>query len=211
MRKLIPILGLLFIINSTLAAADSSALPKWTDISAWQVIRIKSEQKAPMLWVSHEHSTFFLETRVNFDWTATLGIIAGKTFQKKETFWITPKAGLLLGATKDAYNGTTVEANFGGTKKNFSYFAMNQFAASFQKINPPFVYQFVNLQCKLHKCCALSAGYQLYEETRKGAIPSIDIGPQIAFFFKGSYFKTWYTGDPISKQQKVTFGIGYGF
>ncbi len=210
MKVLTTILGILLLSSSALAKSDS-LVTRWTDISAWQAIRIKAEQKAPLLWVSHEHKKFFLEMRVNFDWTATLGFIAGKTFQKKETFWITPKAGLLLGATKDAYNGTTVEANFGGTKKNFSYFTMTQFAASFQKKNPPFVYQFLNLQYRLHKCFAVSAGYQIYEEVRKGAIPSIDIGPQIAFNFRGFYLKTWYTGDPISKQQKVTFGLGYGF
>ena len=192
-------------------ATDTSLVTKWTDISAWQVIRLKSEQKAPLLWVSHEHQKFFLETRVNFDWTATLGFIVGKTFQKKEAFWITPKAGLLLGATKDAYNGSSVEINFGGSKQKFSYFAMNQFAASFQKKNPAFLYQFVNVQYKPCKYFAISVGYQIYEETRKGTIPSIDIGPQLSFNFKGFYLKTWYTGDPISKLQKITFGLGYSF
>jgi hypothetical protein len=211
MKRVITILGMLFVLNNTLAAADSSIVSKWTDISAWQAIRIKSEQKAPLLWVSHEHKKFFIEARVNFDWTATLGFIAGKTFQKKETFWITPKAGILVGASKDAYNGTTLEANLGGTKKKFSYFAMSQLAVSFQKKNPPFVYQFVNLQYRLHKCFAVSAGYQIYQELVKGSKPSIDIGPQVAFAFKGFYLKTWYTGDPISKLQKVTFGLGYGF
>lgn len=210
MKKIITILGMLFVLNSTLAA-DTSIVSQWTDISARQSIRIKAEQRAPLLWASHEHKKFFLETRVNFDWTATLGFIAGKTFQKKETFWITPKAGVLVGASKDAYNGTTLEANLGGAKKKFSYFLMNQLAVSFQKKNPPFVYQFVNLQYRLHKCFAVSAGYRLYEETRKGAIPSIDIGPQIAFMLRGFYLKIWYTGDPISKLQKVTFGLGYGF
>jgi len=211
MKLVFIILGMLLLSSNTLTAADTSIVSKWTDISAWQSVRIKSEQKAPLLWVSHEHVKFFLEGRVNFDWTATLGMIAGKTFQKKETFWITPKAGLLVGASKDAYNGTTLEVNFGGSKKSFSYFTMNQLAVSFQKKNPPFVYQFVNLQYRLHKYVAISAGYQIYEETRKGAIPSIDIGPQIAFNFKGFYLKTWYTGDPISRLQKVTFGLGYGF
>lgn len=189
----------------------TNLVTKWTDISAWQVIGLKSEQKAPLLWGNHEHQKFFLETRINFDWTATLGFIAGKTFQKKKVFWITPKAGLLLGATKDAYNSTTVEVNFGGNKKNFSYFTMNQFAVSFQRKNPLFIYQFVNVQYRMHKCFDISAGYQIYEEIKKGAIPSIDIGPQLTFNFRGFYLKTWYTGDPISKQQKITFGLGYNF
>jgi hypothetical protein len=88
---------------------------------------------------------------------------------------------------------------------------MNQFATSFQKKNPPFIYQFVNLQFDVNKYFGLSAAYQIYEETRKGSIPSLDIGPQVVFRFKGFYFKTWYTGDPISKLQKVTFGLGYTF
>jgi hypothetical protein len=152
-----------------------------------------------------------METRVNFDWSYTLGLVVGKTFQKKKPFWITPKAGILVGASKDAYNGITLEANFGGTKKKFSYFVMNQFAASFQKKNPPFLYQFVNLQININKYFALSAAYQIYEETRKEAVPSLDIGPQVITTFKGFYLKTWYTGNPISKLEKITFGLGYQF
>lgn len=210
MRKVI-VLFMICIYYISTNAADTSIVSKWTDISAWQTVRINSEQKAPLLWVSHEHKKFFLETRVNFDWSSTLGIIAGKTFQKKNEFWITPKAGLLLGASKDAYNGTTLEVNFGGTKKKFSYFAMNQFATSFQKKNPAFVYQFVNLQLDINNYFSISGAYQIYQETHKDVLPALDIGPQLVLKIKGFYLKTWYTGDPISKLQKVTFGFGYSF
>ncbi len=210
MKKII-VLFMVCIYCISTNAADTSIVSKWTDISAWQTIRINSEQKAPLLWVSHEHKKFFLETRVNFDWLSTFGVIVGKTFQKKNEFWVTPKAGLLLSASKDAYNGTTWEVNFGGTKKKFSYFTRNQFATSFQKKNPAFVYQFVNLQFDVNKYFSISGAYQIYQETRKGVLPVLDIGPQAVFRFKGFYLKTRYTGDLISKLQKVTFGFGYNF
>ncbi len=209
---------LFFVIFSVISAVTAKAsdstttvtptVTKWTDVSLWQVVRVKAPQKGPILWFSHEHVRFFLETRLNFDWSNTAGFIMGKTISPKGKFWLTPKAGLLFGATKDAYNGSTFEINLGGSKKSFSYFSMSQLAVSFQMKNPHFIYEFVDLKWNICKFFALSNANQLYWEIGSKK-PAIDLGPQLTLSVKGFYWKTWYTGNPISHLQKVTFGFGY--
>lgn len=215
MRNLFFIL-ILSMTSATIAkASDSTAVTptvtKWTDISAWQTVRIREPQKGPILWFNHEEIKYFIETRLNFDWSNTIGLIAGKTFSKSAKFWVTPKAGVLVGASKDAFNGTTIETNLGGQKKKFSYFTMTQFAFSFQKKTPGFFYEFVNLAFNINKYFSLSAAGQTFQPLNKGDKPDTDIGPQVTVTVKKFYLKLWYTGDPYNKRQKMIFGLGYQF
>ena len=200
---------IILISCSYMKAADSSIVSKWSDISAYQVIRVKQTQSQPLFWFSHEHVKFFLEARLNFDWASTACIVAGKTFSKHERFWVTPKAGFLFGLSTDAFNGPTFEVNFGGTHKRLQYFSMTQAAISLQKKNPFFFYEYVDVGVNL-KYVFLSGSSQIYQEMRH-VKPNFDIGPQIKGMIKGFYAKYWYSYDPINHVQKHTVGVGYTF
>jgi hypothetical protein len=188
-------------------------ISSWTDISMYQVWKLHKTPKLPIMWFSHEHIKFFLESRLNFDWNGTAAIVAGKTFQKKDAFWATPKAGVFFGfLPAEGYNGATFEINMGGKWKRLTWFTMNQLAVSFQKKNPPFLYQYTDVGCDL-KYVFLSGSFQIYYETRQGSEVFVDIGPQVKVPIKKFYAKLWYTGDPNPKHklQKITVGLGYQF
>ena len=214
MKQLFFLLSLVILGVTTKADGDTAGyqISSWTDLSLYQVFKIKQGPKFPIIWFSHESGKYFLESRLNFDWNGTAAIIAGKTFQKKDGFWITPKAGLFFGFADGGYNGLTFEANFGGKRKHLKYFTMNQVAVSFQKKNPAFFYQYTDIGYDA-EYIFISGSFQFYQEMRKDAEPFFDIGPQVMVPIKKFYTKFWYTIDPHPKHllSKITLGLGYGF
>lgn len=195
---------------------------RWTDISIFLSDALNPDNDKPLLWFSREEGKYFLETRVNFDWRETAGLLIGKTFSRNEKFWITPKMGILFAFNPFGHNGLSPEVNLGGGIKKIKYFSMNQYAISLDK-NPSFLYNYTELGFELTPWARFNYSAQFYYPLSGNPQSEvwIDQGPQLILTLKKKYyFKPWYTWDPTHKKsdassraplQKWILGIGYHF
>lgn len=182
----------------------------WTDVSIFDIYKIQGKTSVPLIWYTHNHGSYYVESRVNFDWNMTAGIFAGKSFSKNEKFWITPKFGFLFAFNKEGYNGLSPEFNFGGKIGKFRYFSMNQCAISGNpEINPTYLYGYYEVGCQL---AHLKIGYgsQFFHPTNQSKV-LVDQGPFLRISYKEFYLKPWYTWDPGRNVQKFVLGLGYSY
>ncbi|MEN9582325.1 MAG: hypothetical protein RL641_279 [Candidatus Parcubacteria bacterium] len=178
MKKLTAIVSLVISANILSASASEPANAdtskptpaQWTDISLFHINRLDAKNSTPLIWFNHENGDYFLEARINFDWSNTAGLFLGKTFSRSKKFWITPKLGMLFaGRSSDGYNGFSPEFNFGGNIGSFEYFTMNQHTIAVDD-KPDFVYQYTEARFKcLHNHLAICYAIQFYKEQRAGA------------------------------------------
>ncbi len=182
---------------------------QWTDISFFHINRLDAKNSTPLIWFNHENDNYFVESRINFDWSNTAGILIGKTFSKSEKFWITPKLGILFaGRNTDGYNALSPECNFGGRIGAFGYFTMNQYAIAIDE-HPDFVYQYTELRWFIDKHVTLAYATQFYKENWRGSEWWIDGGPAMAVSLGKVYIKPWMTWDPGHQNRKFIVGVGY--
>jgi len=209
LKSLIVLISAMFFATQMRAQDTNKTYNTWTDVSIFQIYNFDGA-KRPLIWFNREEGKYFVEARVNFDWSNSAGVLIGKTFSKSDKFWITPKVGFIFSFDKSGYNGLSPEVNFGGKIGKFKYFTMNQFAIDLDD-DPNFLYQYTEVGYVVGKITLKYSG-QFYYELVDGSELWIDQGPQIVIpFGKKFVFKPWYTWDPTHDVQKLIVGIGMSY
>ncbi len=220
MKQIIVFLFAIFMATSSVVNAQTSNQKEdttkkevptaWTDVSLFDIDKIKESTTTPLIWYTHDNGKYYIESRVNFDWAMTAGVFAGKTFSKNDKFWITPKFGCLFSFNKEGYNGLSPEFNFGGSVGKFRYFTMSQCAVSLNpEKNPSYLYGYYEAGYQLPY---VKIGYasQFFHPTDQSKTWT-DQGPFMVISYKEFYLKPWYTWDPSRNVQKFIVGLGYHY
>jgi hypothetical protein len=220
MKKFIFITGL-FLTTLAQAKSDTTAravqAQPWSDISLFELCRFAptGNTNRPLMWFSHEEGKYYLEARMDFDWSNTAALLVGRTFffHKKHgnNFWITPKFGFLISLASGGFNGLTPECNYGGKIGNVKIFCMDQMAVSLNASNQSFFYHYVQFSYDLKYFAVNAAGQVTQFVAGTNQKPYLDLGPQVVIPIGKFWCKPWVTYDPVHTIKKFVIGVGYRF